>query len=148
VLGGAAELDASDKLTGSFRLECLVKRAFGVGVQVVAHKGGTDLKVRFSRTLRDSGQQPAHRLSFSRGFSSVADRRRAVFIKSAEEPEIQIGPRQEQSEAVQPLLSSCEHTQTDAHCLSPERARRLSMASAMAERRWYSAGALGEGLRY
>jgi hypothetical protein len=47
---------------------------------------------RFSRTLGDSGRQPAGQSSFSRGISVVPDRIRGVFIKSAGEPKSLIGP--------------------------------------------------------
>ena len=54
---------------------------------------GTDQRPGFSRTLGDSGRQPAGQSSFSRGISVVPDRLRGVFINSAGEPESEIGPR-------------------------------------------------------
>jgi hypothetical protein len=52
----------------------------------------TDSISGFSRTLGDSGRQPAGQSSFSRGISVVPDRLRGVFIKSAGEPISVIGP--------------------------------------------------------
>jgi hypothetical protein len=61
---------------------------------------GTDLGSGFSRTLGDSGRQPARQSSFSRGISVVPDRLTGVFIKSAGEPRNGVSLDQKEGSAV------------------------------------------------
>jgi hypothetical protein len=61
---------------------------------------GTDQRLGFSRTLGDSGRQPAGQSSFSRGISVVPDRLRGVFIKSAGEPRLGVSFDQQDGSAV------------------------------------------------